>query len=53
VIQTLSDNCEKRFYFSGNVTFGFDEFDHAVIFGMFGPEYYKAVVAMLSAVKTQ
>lgn len=53
VIQTVCDNCEKRFYFSGNVTFGFDEFDHAVIFGMFGPEYYKAVVAMLSAVKTQ
>lgn len=53
VIQVVHASCEKKFYFSGDPTFVFDEFDHAVIFGMFGKDHFRTVIKLHDVIKTQ
>lgn len=53
VIQTVSNDHEKQFYFSSDLTFGFNEFDHAVLFGMFGKDHFHTVIKLHDVIKTQ
>lgn len=52
VIQAVSDDGVRKFYFSGDPTFVFNEFDHAAIFGMFGKDHFRTVIKLHDAVKT-